>query len=135
MKKTASKPAPATAKRQVKATKTAPVQSAKPELIPVISVKQTPAPVSIIIDLAELKILTSERAALLLDVSERYIEDALRAGELKGSKRASRWYVTSDDLMTWIKSGAKKWDFPHGGKHDDAMKPFARRVKNKRHYV
>ena len=108
MKKTASKPAPATAKRQVKATKTAPVQSAKPELIPVISVKQTPAPVSIIIDLAELKILTSERAALLLDVSERYIEDALRAGELKGSKRASRWYVTSDDLMTWIKSGAKK---------------------------
>lgn len=96
MKKTA----PGTAKRQEKATKTAPVQTAKPELAPV--------PVSITIDLAGLKILTSERAALLLDVSERYIEDALRAGELKGSKRASRWYVTSDDLVTWIKSGAKK---------------------------
>lgn len=105
MKKTASKPAPATAKSKAKATKPAPVQAAKPAPLPAISVKREPAPVSIII---ELKILTSERAAMLLDVSERYIEDALRAGELKGSKRASRWYVTSDDLMTWIKSGAKK---------------------------
>lgn len=108
MKKTASKPAPATAKSKAKATKTAPVQAAKPAPLPAISVKREPAPVSVVIDLAELKILTSERAALLLDVSERYIEDALRAGELKGTKRASRWYVTSDDLMTWIKSGAKK---------------------------
>jgi hypothetical protein len=107
MKKTAPKAPLATTKSKVIAVNTAPVQAAKPELIPVIN-NQTPAPVSVVIDLAELKILTSERAALLLDVSERYIEDALRAGELKGTKRASRWYVTIDDLMTWIKSGAKK---------------------------
>lgn len=68
--------------------------------------KQLP-PVQFIIDLTTLRVLTTERASMLLDISERYIEDALRAGELRGRKRASRWFVTPDDLELWVKSGTK----------------------------
>ena len=50
---------------------------------------------------------TIDEACELLKVSKRSLEDEIRSGSLKASKRFSRWYILHSDLLTYIKGGKK----------------------------
>jgi len=48
---------------------------------------------------------TVEEACALLSVSKRSLEDELRSGNIKASKRFARWYILHTDLVAYIKAG------------------------------
>ena len=48
---------------------------------------------------------TLEKAALKLEVTERYIRDQIANGELKAFKRGKRFYILHSDLVKFIESG------------------------------
>jgi hypothetical protein len=50
-------------------------------------------------------ILTLERAAMVLDCNMFVLAKRLKTGEIRGYKRARRWYLLHEDLVTWVKSG------------------------------
>ena len=51
---------------------------------------------------------TVEEACERLKVSKRSLEDELRSGNLKASKRFSRWYIMHKDLLAYLQSGKEK---------------------------
>ena len=51
---------------------------------------------------------TVEEAAELLKVGKRSLEDELRDGNLKGSKRFSKWFILHSDLLEYIEKGKSK---------------------------
>ena len=48
---------------------------------------------------------TLEKAALKLEVTERYVRDQIGSGELKAFKRGKRFYILHTDLIKFIESG------------------------------
>ena len=54
-----------------------------------------------------LDVLTLERAAHFLDCSPRILANKVRNGELAAYKRLGRWYLFTDDVKTWLRSGEK----------------------------
>ena len=51
---------------------------------------------------------TVDEVCELLKVSKRSLEDELRAGNLKASKRFARWYIMHKDLLAYIQAGKYK---------------------------
>jgi len=56
----------------------------------------------------EEEILTAQKAADLLSVSQKVIERELRNGTLKGAKRLGKWYILKSDLVHYIETGKKE---------------------------
>ncbi len=53
------------------------------------------------------ELMTIETAAAFLDVAVSTIRKAISAGELVAYKRFGRWYILSEDLLTYIQAGDK----------------------------
>lgn len=49
------------------------------------------------------QVYTIKELAEKLEVTERTISEALRAGDLKGYKKWRKWYVTHTQLLEFIK--------------------------------
>jgi excisionase family DNA binding protein len=48
-------------------------------------------------------ILTTEKVAEVLGITERTVLDKLRSGEIKGYKKNKQWYCLLSDLVVYIK--------------------------------
>lgn len=50
-------------------------------------------------------ILTVEGVAELLELSKDKVRELLRSGELRGYKRASKWFILERDVAAYIMEG------------------------------
>lgn len=52
--------------------------------------------------------LSPTEVARLLRVRTKVVYDALRAGSLRGERRADRWFIRREDADTWVRSTGRE---------------------------